>query len=265
MFRSYTLCRAVILLAVLTGCATHPSKQIPVSVGAVHASASITGLRDSGDRTPDENPSGIGASGPPDCERWGTADGELFHGCARRAAKVSLVSLTDAPPERYGTVAELKHNLVGDDKMRHHHTPKLTEDVDSTRQPEEQRNVVIDALIYAFKAEDDRDFHLIVGDPDCHSPVCFMNVEVGALPEDAGSDKDDLAGVRAEFRSWIENEPGATYLFFVDDQGNDSPLPVRIEGSLFYDLDHTAGTVGPQGFRPDTSWEIHPIRKIAQR
>jgi len=42
----------------------------------------------------------------------------------------------------------------------------------------------------------------------------------------------------------------------------DPPIPVRVEGSLFFDLDHAAGVVGPQGMRPSTAWEIHPVTKI---
>jgi len=255
---------AAAFLIVLSGCATQPPKESTPHPLAAHIGAVTYQVRDSGDATPDEHPSGIGLAGPPSCQKWGTATGEIFHGCARRAAKVSLVPIGDAAAERYQTVVELKQNLIDDDTMRHH-TPPITEAADSERLSDEQRNVVLDAVVYAFKAEDDRDFHLIVGDPDCDSPRCFMNVEVSALPKEAGSDKDDLTSVRAEFRSWLESEPGATYLFFVDDQGNGSPVPVRIEGSLFYDLDHVAGTVGPTGFRPDTSWEIHPIRKLAQR
>jgi len=260
------LCRfsIVAVLVVLSGCASQPPKANTTHPDVAHIGAVTYHVRDSGDATPDEHPSGIGVSRPPSCTKWGTDTGELFHGCARRAAKVSLVPLQDAAAERYQTVVDLKQNLIDDDTMRHH-TPPITEAADSEREYDEQRNVVLDAVVYAFKAEDDRDFHLIVGDPGCDNSKCFMNVEVSALPKDAGSDKDDLTAVRAEFRSWLEAEPGATYLFFVDDQGNGSPVPVRIEGSLFYDLDHVAGTVGPTGFRPDTSWEIHPIRKLAQR
>ena len=33
-------------------------------------------------------------------------------------------------------------------------------------------------------------------------------------------------------------------------------------GSLFYDISHSPGTVGPQGLRPGTAWEIHPVTSI---
>lgn len=247
----------------LAGCAMQPTHPAQTELRA-HVGNVMYRLRDSGDSTPDERPSGIGPSGPSSCQKWGTESGEVFHGCARRVSKVSLVPLDAAPAELYHTVAELKQNLVADDAMRHH-TPPITESATSARQPEEERNVVLDAFVYAFKSEDDRDFHLIVGDKDCNDASCFMNVEVSALPNEDGGDKDALTGVRAEFRSWLDVEPGTTYLFFVDDQGVENPVPVRIEGSLFYDLDHVAGTVGPAHYRPDTSWEVHPIRTLSQR
>ena len=42
----------------------------------------------------------------------------------------------------------------------------------------------------------------------------------------------------------------------------DHPLPVIVEGPLFFDVDHGAGTVGPSGMKPRTAWEIHPITKL---
>src|SRR5690348_14801914 len=183
------LCRfsIVAFLVVLSGCASQPPKANTTHADVAHIGAVTYHVRDSGDATPDEHPSGIGVSGPPSCTKWGTETGELFHGCARRAAKVSLVPLQDAAAERYQTVVDLKQNLIDDDTMRHH-TPPITEAADSERESDEQRNVVLDAVVYAFKAEDDRDFHLIVGDPGCDNSKCFMNVEVSALPKDAGSD-----------------------------------------------------------------------------
>jgi hypothetical protein len=37
---------------------------------------------------------------------------------------------------------------------------------------------------------------------------------------------------------------------------------VRIEGSLFFDVDHAAGAVGPANMKPKSAWEMHPITKI---
>jgi hypothetical protein len=41
------------------------------------------------------------------------------------------------------------------------------------------------------------------------------------------------------------------------------PIPVVVDGSLFFDVDHAAGVVGPAGMRPQTAWEIHPVTRLA--
>ena len=50
--------------------------------------------------------------------------------------------------------------------------------------------------------------------------------------------------------------PGSRYKII------DPPLAVAVTGSLFFDMDHVAGVVGTGDFKPDTSWEIHPVTSI---
>ena len=55
------------------------------------------------------------------------------------------------------------------------------------------------------------------------------------------------------------NVPGAGYDFYP------TPIPVRVEGSLFFDMTHATGTPpGPPTLRPNmpTIWEVHPITSI---
>jgi hypothetical protein len=52
--------------------------------------------------------------------------------------------------------------------------------------------------------------------------------------------------------------PGESYTFY-------DPIPVTIEGSLFWDFEHPfPKQVGPQDLRDriPTCWEIHPITRI---
>jgi hypothetical protein len=43
----------------------------------------------------------------------------------------------------------------------------------------------------------------------------------------------------------------------------DPPVPIRVTGSLFWDVDHEDPPyVGPNDFKPKTAWEIHPISDI---
>jgi hypothetical protein len=46
-------------------------------------------------------------------------------------------------------------------------------------------------------------------------------------------------------------------------QRPDPPVPVRVTGSFFWDVDHSPPNfIGPNDFKTKTSWEIHPISKI---
>jgi hypothetical protein len=40
------------------------------------------------------------------------------------------------------------------------------------------------------------------------------------------------------------------------------PIAVILEGSVFFDVDHPAGAVGPAGLKPSSAWEIHPLTDI---
>jgi len=40
------------------------------------------------------------------------------------------------------------------------------------------------------------------------------------------------------------------------------PIAVEVQGSLFYDIDHEPGVVGPLDMQPRTAWEIHPISEL---
>ena len=53
--------------------------------------------------------------------------------------------------------------------------------------------------------------------------------------------------------------PGFGYDFY------DPPIPIEVEGSLFFDASHARGTPpGPAKLRPHMPriWEVHPISKI---
>ena len=69
---------------------------------------------------------------------------------------------------------------------------------------------------------------------------------------------DHLA--RDDYKAFFgSNLPGMSYDFY------DPPIPVEIEGSLFFDMSHATGSKpGPSSLRDDipTIWEIHPISKI---
>lgn len=129
---------------------------------------------------------------------------------------------------------------------------------DSARLDDEQRNVTVGGFIYATKKESDNDFHLIVGDQLCAVGSCLITVEVSGIPSLASNpNRKTLADARSKFLSHFNGtEPSSRYTKF------DPPIHVTLTGSLFFDVDHRAGTVGPAGLQPDTAWEIHPLSDI---
>jgi hypothetical protein len=191
------------------------------------------------------------------CTKWGDSGPDVFDGCARRAAKTTMLTLDEASPESFTDVSALRATLKEDSAMIHHNPP-IAHDAESERVDEELKNVAVDAYLFAVAKESDRDFHIIVGDQGCNDQACFMNAEVSALPKST-DDLDAFLSVRQSLIDMFGEEPVTTYWQI------DPPAPVHIEGTLFYDIDHRPGGVGPSWAKPDTSWEIHPIRQLVLR
>ncbi len=86
----------------------------------------------------------------------------------------------------------------------------------------------------------------------------LITVEVSGIPSLASNPyRNPLADVRSKFLSHFNGtEPSARYTKY------DPPIHVTLTGSLFFDVDHKAGTVGPAGLQPDTAWEMHPLSDI---
>jgi len=76
--------------------------------------------------------------------------------------------------------------------------------------------------------------------------------EISGLPRSTSPDFTALQAARQQFQDSIEGNIGSKYIFF-------ETTRVKVSGSLFYDIDHPPGDVGPEGFQPETAWEIHPI------
>lgn len=177
--------------------------------------------------------------------------GELFAGTDRAVPKTHLVS---APIEVFASVDELLGKLKSDDEMRNHN-PIITKDPESERVEEENKNVVInEAFIYGIYREKDNDFHIILGNGKPGAGMRLINIEVAGLP-DSG---DELKKVRDKIITR-----------FGDISCNDGAfkpvgtlIPVKVTGSLFYDIDHAPGIVGFGIFKPKKSWEIHPVKDI---
>jgi len=176
-----------------------------------------------------------------------------FAGTDRKAAKTSI---STGPMETFNSLDDLLASLPRDTKMLHHH-PAITKSSDSERVSEEDTNVTVNAFLFAAKGEPDNDFHLIIGSTADAASAQFMNVEISGLPSD-GPARAQLSTPRQDFKNFFGDQVPGTggYHRF------DPPIPLRVTGSQFYDIDHKPGAVGPQDIAPGTAWEIHPVTEI---
>jgi hypothetical protein len=152
----------------------------------------------------------------------------------------------------FATVSHLIKVLPLDSVMR-----KKVKKTTNIRVSEEQKNVRLkqDTYIYAFAKEDDGDYHVIIGDHIDVKKATFFNVEISGLPEENASPK--LKAVYRVFNDRFREVCSSKYLIF-----DDEPIKIDVQGSLFFDVSHKVGQVGPENMKPSTNWEIHPISKI---
>jgi hypothetical protein len=174
-----------------------------------------------------------------------------FEGVDRAIAKTSFATATTYT---YSTFSTFRNTLQTDAFMRGLNIPRNS---NSNRVSQENRNAKFNAVyLYALKKEADRDFHLILGDANL---VSLLNCEASGFPATTGTAYTAIKAVKdaitARFGSNLCSQ--SSYLKF-----NPAVPITSMKGSLFFDVDHAAGTVGPAGFRPTTAWEIHPINAI---
>ncbi|MGI8735322.1 MAG: hypothetical protein ACR2LM_18710 [Pyrinomonadaceae bacterium] len=182
--------------------------------------------------------------------------GDKFKGTARKAAKLSIAN---ADTEKFQDVRTLVNSLTPDVEMINH-VPKIKTTSTSNRVKEEKRNIRVRAFIYAASREDDNDFHLIIGRNPTKTPEVYMTMELSGLPPNNSSSFAKLNAARDAYKNFFAADlPGLTYDFY------DPPIPVTVEGSLFFDASHSSGSrPGPKSLksRMPTVWEVHPITKI---
>jgi hypothetical protein len=177
---------------------------------------------------------------------------DVYAGKGREGCKTSLYH---GQYESFETLDKMYKTLPDDDEMLEMGLGKYS----NQRVDEEKRNVTIrHAFLYAYEYEkkDDHDYHLIIG--TAKEGILFT-AECSGLPEASSADYKALLDVRKKLKCFIAQKPGEknrSWTLY------DPPIPIEISGSLFYDIDHAPGAAGPKGYRPETSWEIHPISNI---
>jgi hypothetical protein len=185
-------------------------------------------------------------------------DDGSFGGNDRREVKTSYFSGKKITKDN---VAELLKVLPTEDFMRNNHQPPISRDGDSPRAAEEKSVAVIkDAWIIVFKrVHDDNDYHVIVSSDSDYKKGTLMNIEIAGLPDASSPAYDKLKKVRDDFEKKVIkgrycSESWAMYV--------SNPIKVSFSGNIFYDIDHAPGAVGPDGYRPQVSWEVHPVLSI---
>ena len=179
--------------------------------------------------------------------------GDNFHGTARMAAKLSMATGT---PQEFTDLGDLLDSLPSDQNMR---AMGIDSGPGSGRLPEELKLVTVTAFLFAISKESDNDFHCIFGRAP-NQTERFMNVEVSALPPPNSPFFLLIKSARDQFKQFFSGGnnvlPSSGYEKF------DPPIPVKLTGSLFFDVDHVPPAVGPTGMKPQTAWEIHPVKEI---
>ena len=209
-------------------------------------------MRDTGfrERIQKKGPSLTARAAAPD-------DGMSFAGAARKAAKISV---SVAPVEKEA-LSDLVTWCVKNDQAMRHHDPAIAATAASARIAEENRNVSVDGWVQFAKKESDNDYHLIVATKEDRDSAQLMNAEISGLPPHGSHAYASLNSARASFENIFEL---ALRKMRTGGYAKLTPTHVRITGSLFYDIDHAAGGVGPAGYRAHSAWEIHPITAIKQ-
>jgi hypothetical protein len=223
--------------------------QTPAPAAIAAAAKLPTAKRPPAKRPPAKRPRG-GKPAP-------AAGGEIFAGQARMAAKLSKAQ---ALVENFPDVSKLIASLPAVAAMVKLKIPTTST---SNRVKQEQRNIHVTGFLFAASREADNDFHLIVGtDPNAKAvPETYMTMEVSGLPPAGVPPLAELNTVRTAYKGFFGaiNLPGAGYHFY------QPPIPVQIDGSLFFDATHATGQApGPPSLksRMPTIWELHPITNI---
>ncbi|MDO8366765.1 MAG: hypothetical protein Q7T20_08225 [Saprospiraceae bacterium] len=163
--------------------------------------------------------------------------------------------------KNFATLDEFIAWLPADTYMAQHQPP-IDRSPESQRIKEERYNVQINRawLLSAYR-ERDNDFHLVLSNRPKYDPEALLfSVEVSGLPDQSKVSSRRyryLQSAREQIISRLGDlRCGSTYIF------REAGIPIRVKGSLFFDIHHAGHIHGRQGLNPPSAWEIHPVTKI---
>jgi hypothetical protein len=124
-------------------------------------------------------------------------------------------------------------------------------------EPEKKNVRVRTAYIYIFKHEEDKDYHLLIGNkPDYQDAEFIFNAEISGLPVNFLQDNAQLTLVRKEAVDFFKTQKSCNSIDYI------LSIPIEIKGSLFYDYHHKNTTAKCKDIQANTAWEIHPVHSI---
>ncbi|MFL6438129.1 MAG: hypothetical protein ACJ71Q_11150 [Terriglobales bacterium] len=118
----------------------------------------------------------------------------------------------------------------------------------TSRLPPEFHIVTVRALLLGYRHEHDRDFHLVLANPQDASETI-----IGELPDPVCVTNTTFAHGLTIMRQWVVTNFGAPGPATIR---LPQPIPVMVKGVVFYDFIHRQDGVAPNGI------EIHPILGI---
>jgi hypothetical protein len=124
-------------------------------------------------------------------------------------------------------------------------------------EPEKQNVVVKTAWLYVFKHEDDKDYHMLIGNKADYTKAKYIfNAEISGLPVNFMKDNAQLTAVRKKAVDFFKTQKSCGTSQYI------LSIPIEIKGSLFYDYQHRSATAKCKDVQSNTAWELHPVHSI---
>ncbi len=182
----------------------------------------------------------------------------FFAGKVRKFAKT--VPHSGGRAKSFSSIADFLEWLPSDSSMKYG-TP-IDRSENSTRVSAEQRNIILKKVwLHAVYREEDNDFHLVLCDKQVYDgEAALFSAEISGLPDPSKVSTrtmSDLEDARRALTDKIGDlSCGRTYIF------KKGGLPVKVRGSLFFDIHHAGQKHGRKGLHPQSAWELHPITDL---
>jgi hypothetical protein len=182
----------------------------------------------------------------------------FFAGKVRKLAKTTPHSGGRA--RSFSSIADFLEWLPSDSSMKYG-TP-IDRSENSARVPAEQRNIILKKVwLLAVYRERDNDFHLILCDKQVYDgEAALFSAEISGLPDSPNVSPRTMSDLEDARRALTDKlgdlNCGRTYIF------KKGGLPVKVRGSLFFDIHHAGHKHGRQGLYPQSAWELHPVTDL---